>query len=332
MPTFQALTVDLQDDRFTREIREWTTDDLPEGDLLIRVSHSSLNYKDGLAGKADGKIVTSYPFIPGIDLAGTVASSQDGRFSEGDAVLVTGYGLGVSHLGGLGEYARVPAAWAVPLPAGLTAAEAMAYGTAGLTAAICLARLDAAGVTPDRGPVLVTGAGGGVGSLAVAMLARRGFTVAAGTGKAAARDWLRGLGAAEVLGREDYAPEGKVPALAKQRWAGVVDPVGGSVLAHALAAAKYGGAVAACGLAAGAGLPTTVHPFILRGVSLLGVDSVSYPHEDRIRLWDKMAGEWKPEGLRSVYREIPLEDVPAAMDAILGGNVQGRLVVHMGEA
>lgn len=331
MAVFRGLTIDRQGDVFTREIREWAFEDLPEGELLIKVSHSAINYKDGLAGRPDGKIVTKYPFIPGIDLAGTVASSTDDRFREGDAVLVTGYGLGVSHFGGLAEYARVPAAWAVPLPAGMSPAEAMAYGTAGLTAAMCLARLIGAGVEPGRGPVLVTGAGGGVGSLAVAMLARRGYTVAAGTGKAAARDWLRELGAAEILGRGDYAPQGAPPALARQRWAGVVDPVGGTTLAHALAATKYGGAVAACGLAGGAELPTSVHPFILRGVSLLGVDSVNCPHPERVQLWDKLAAEWKPEKLSLIYREISLDDVPQAMDAILGGNVQGRLVVRVQE-
>ncbi|WP_040952515.1 oxidoreductase [Gorillibacterium massiliense] len=329
MTMFRALTVDRDGDVFTREIREWTFNDLPEGELLIKVSHSGLNYKDGLAGRPDGKIVNKYPFIPGIDLAGTVVSSQADGFREGDAVLVTGYGLGVSHFGGLSQYARVPAAWAVPLPAGLTPVEAMAYGTAGLTAALCVARLEAAGLTPERGPVLVTGAGGGVGSLAVALLARRGYTVAAGTGKAAARDWLRQLGAAEILGRGDYAPQGTPPALARQRWAGVVDPVGGATLAHALAATQYGGAVAACGMAGGMELPATVYPFILRGVSLLGVDSVFCPHPERISIWNKLAGDWKPDNLQLIYQEISLEEVPQAMDSILAGNVQGRLVVKI---
>ncbi|MEO3947335.1 oxidoreductase [Gorillibacterium sp. CAU 1737] len=328
MTSFRALTVDQTADGFVRAIREWDTDQLPEGELLIRVSHSGINYKDGLAGKEDGKIVSRYPFIPGIDLAGTVVSSEDARFAPGDEVLVTGYGLGVSHWGGLAGFARVPAAWAVPLPAGLTPAEAMAYGTAGLTAALCVARLVAHGLKPADGPVLVTGAGGGVGSAAVALLARLGYSVAAATGKPAAHDWLRELGAAEILPREEVLPA-KPRALAPERWAGAVDPVGGAVLAHVIASLRYGGAVAACGLAGGGQLPATVFPFILRGVSLLGVDSVECPMEERHRLWKLLASDWKPEKLGLLYREIALDEVPGAMDAILRGEVQGRLVVDM---
>jgi len=328
MTSFQALTVDKTAAGFAREIREWQTEELPEGELLIRVSHSSLNYKDGLAGKEDGKIVSRYPFIPGIDLVGAVVSSADAAFAAGDEVLVTGYGLGVSHFGGLAEYARVPAAWAVPLPAGLAPAEAMACGTAGFTAALCVSRLLAHGLAPDAGPVLVTGASGGVGGAAVALLARLGFTVAAATGKPAAEGWLRQLGAAEILPREELLPA-KPRALAEPRWAGAVDCVGGAVLAHALASLRYGGAAAACGLAGGGNLPATVFPFILRGVSLLGIDSVECPMDERLRLWKLLASDWKPEALPLLYREIALAEVPDAMDAILRGEVQGRLVVNL---
>lgn len=329
METFRALVVDQSEGTFVREIRNLTEDNLPEGDLLIKVAFSSVNYKDGLAGSADGRIVSGYPFIPGIDLAGTVVSSRSGEFAQGDEVLVTGYGLGVSHFGGLAEYARVPAGWAVRLPAGLSPQEAMAFGTAGFTAALCIDRLLRQGLTPEQGPVLVTGASGGVGSFAVAMLARLGFRVTASTGKAAEHAWLRDLGAADILPREDIAQE-KPRALGKQRWAGVVDPVGGATLAWALSTTQYGGAVAACGLAGGAGLPTSVHPFILRGVSLLGVDSVSCPMETRLSLWEQMAGPWKPEKLADMVQEISLEEVPDAMDRILEGGVRGRLVVLLG--
>ena len=328
MTLFQALTVDKTADGFTREIRTWRTEDLPQGELLIRISHSSLNYKDGLAGKEDGKIVGRYPFIPGIDLAGTVAESADPAFAPGDPVLVTGYGLGVSHFGGLAEYARVPAAWAVPLPPGLSPAEAMAYGTAGFTAALCVSRLLGHGLAPAHGPVLVTGASGGVGSVAVALLARLGFTVAAATGKPEAEERLRRLGASEILPREELLPAKPRP-LAHERWAGVVDSVGGQVLAHALASLRYGGAAAACGLTGGGNLPATVYPFILRGVTLYGIDSVECLMDERRRVWDRLAADWRPETLPFLYREISLAEVPAAMDALLRGEGQGRLVVDL---
>ncbi|WJH36340.1 oxidoreductase [Paenibacillus sp. CC-CFT747] len=327
--TFKALVVDKTEKGFVREIRELTREDLPPGELLIRVCYSSVNYKDGLAGQPNGRVVTAYPLVPGIDLAGEVAESADARFPAGTEVLVTGYGLGVSHSGGYAAYARVPADWAVRLPAGLTPREAMACGTAGFTAALSVARLEAAGLAPEHGPVLVTGATGGVGSFAVAMLAQLGYRVAAGTGKAVEHAFLRELGAAEVVPREELAPPEKPQPLGPQRWAAAVDPVGGPALARTLATVRYGGAVAVSGLAGGTELPATVLPFILRGVSLLGIDSVQCPMEQRQATWQRLAGDLKPRRLEAMIREIPLKEVPEAMDAILQGRMRGRLVVRL---
>ncbi|PYI52586.1 acryloyl-CoA reductase [Paenibacillus flagellatus] len=330
MTAFRALFVDKEGDRCVTRVRTATEDELPAGGVTIRVAYSGVNYKDGLAVRPDGKIVTAYPFVPGIDLSGTVVRSEDGRFREGDRVLVTGYGLGVSHYGGYSELARVPADWVVPVPDGLSLREAMIVGTAGFTAALSIERLREHGVRPESGPVAVTGATGGVGSEAVALLAALGYEVAAGTGKADAAAFLRALGAADVLGRDEIAGSTAKP-LQKERWAGAVDPVGGPALAGLLGAVRYGGAVAVSGLTGGADVPATVYPFILRGVSLLGIDSVRCPHETRVRVWGRLADEWRPAGGYEplVADEIGLDRLPEALAAIVRGEMRGRVVVKI---
>lgn len=322
----------LQNTPNTVELKgEWTDlalSDLPEGDVLIDVHYSSVNYKDGLAVMPEGKIVSSYPFVPGIDLSGIVIESNHPDLQAGDPVLVTGYGLGVSHFGGYSEAARVPAEWVVPLPDGMTLREAMIYGTAGFTAALALHRLEANGLSPASGPVLVTGASGGVGSLATAILAQAGYAVAAVTGKAEAGDFLRRLGAREILPREALLPEKPRP-LAKSRWAGAIDPVGGETLAHVLSELQYGGPAAACGLAGGAQLDTTVYPFILRGAALLGIDSVHCPMALRRQLWQRLAREWKPSALQQTANEIAPGELADALASILQGRIMGRTIVPL---
>lgn len=327
--TFKALIVDKKEDDFRVSIKELTLQDLPEADVLIKVAYSSINYKDGLAATPDGKIVRSYPFIPGIDLAGTVVSSSDSRFKEGDEVIATSYEIGVSHYGGYSEYARIPGDWIVPLPDGLTLKEAMVYGTAGLTAALSIQRLEDNGVTPDKGKVLVTGATGGVGSLAVSMLAKLGYEVVASTGKESEHEFLRKLGASEIISREDVH-NGKIKALDKQLWAGAVDPVGGETLAAILSKITYGGSVAVSGLTGGGPVPTSVFPFILRGVNLLGIDSVYCPMEIRKKVWNRMAAELKPENLlQSIQKEITLEELPENLPILLKAQARGRILVKI---
>lgn len=325
---FQALVVD-KTDTFSVEVKPLSLEDLPAGEVLIKVAYSSVNYKDGLAGIPDGNIVRNYPFIPGIDLSGTVVSSTDSRFQEGQPVIATSYGIGVSHFGGFSEYARIPADWVIPLPEGLTLREAMIYGTAGFTAAMSIEALEAHGLTPDNGKVLVTGATGGVGGAAVAILAKQGYQVTASTGRTDEAGYLQALGAAEVISREDVAGS-TVKPLDKQLWQAAVDSVGGTPLAAVLSKIAYGGAVAASGLTAGTAIPTTVLPFILRGVSLLGIDSVSCPAEKRAKLWQRMAGDMKPAVLEElVDREINLKELPAALQDILKSNTRGRVLVRL---
>jgi len=326
MDHFRALVVDKDESEFTVNLSDLTIDDLPEGDVLIKVAYSSINYKDGLAAIPDGKIVSDYPFVPGIDLAGTVVSTTDSRFKEGDDVIATSYEIGVSHYGGYSEYARIPADWIVPLPEGLTLKEAMTYGTAGFTAALSIHQLEHNGLTPEDGQVLVTGATGGVGSSAVAMLKKRGYDVVASTGKKREHDYLRKLGASEIISREDLQPE-KIRPLDKQRWAGAVDPVGGKTLAYILSTTKYRGSVAVTGLTGGPKVPTTVFPFILRGVNLLGIDSVYCPMSIRVALWKRMAADLKPDGLADMTTEISLDELPEKLKDILAGKLTGRTVV-----
>lgn len=327
MDQFKALVVDKIDEDTKVSIQNLTKDDLPEGDVLVKVHYSSVNYKDGLATHPKGNIVKKYPHIPGIDLAGVVAESDHPDWKEGDRVIVTSYELGVSHYGGFSEYARVKSDWIVPLPDGLSFKEAMVYGTAGFTAALSVYQLEQAGVTPEKGPVLVTGATGGVGSMAVAILAKKGYEVAASTGKESEYDYLKQLGAKHTIGREEVTPEGFKP-IGKQKWAGAVDPVGGETLAAVLSNTMYGGAVAVSGLTAGAKVPTTVFPFILRGVNLLGIDSVYCPMEKRMEIWKKAADEYKPsEHLEAIQNEVTLDELPDVLSSILNGKVRGRTIV-----
>ncbi|MEB3101657.1 NADPH:quinone oxidoreductase family protein [Ferviditalea candida] len=326
---FRALIADKQEDRFFLGIKEITEDDLPEGEVTIRVSYSSINYKDGLACTPNGRIVSKYPFVPGIDLSGMVIASKDPRFHEGDPVIVTSYEMGVSHFGGFSEYARVPGDWVVPLPSGLSLREAMVYGTAGFTAGLSVFRLIHNGLRPDLGPVLVSGATGGVGSMAVSILAKLGYDVTASTGKESEHDYLKALGAKEIINREELTPD-KIKPLDKMRWGGAVDPVGGKTLAYILSTLKYGCSAAVSGLTGGTELSTNVFPFILRGVNLLGIDSVYCPMDTRKQIWELLAGDWKQEQLfKSIGREIALEDVPEAAESILKGKIRGRTVVKV---
>lgn len=296
--------------------------------MTVRVAYSSVNYKDGLASVPDGRVVSTYPLVPGVDLAGTVESSEDARFTVGDEVLATGYELGVSHFGGFAQYARLPAEWLVKLPAGLSPREAMALGTAGFTAALSIQRLEHNGLRPENGPVLVTGASGGVGSTAVSMLAVLGYEVAASTGKTDAHDYLRELGATEILSRDETSAQSARP-LERERWAGGVDPVGGDTLAYLIRTTKYGGVIASCGLTGGSALQTTVFPFILRGVSLLGIDSMLCPMPERVFLWGRLAGDLKPRKLDGIANEITLEQLPDALASVLKGATRGRAVVRL---
>jgi acrylyl-CoA reductase (NADPH) len=325
---FRAFVVNKPDEGFTAQVQQLTQADLMPGEVLIRVAYSSVNYKDALACIPEGRIVRSYPFVPGIDLSGVVESS-DSRFSEGDKVIVTSYDLGVSHYGGFSEYARVKADWIVPLPQSLTLKEAMTFGTAGLEAALAIDKLEKMGVTPEPGPVLVTGATGGVGSMAVSMLAKRGYTVAASTGKQSEHGYLKELGASNILSREEVAAESNRP-LEKELWAGSIDSVGGTTLAYLLRTTKYGGSVAACGLTGGTALHTTVFPLILRSVNLLGIDSVFCPMDLRRAIWQRMASDLKPSTLDRMINEITLDELPQVTASLLKGGVRGRTVVRLG--
>jgi acrylyl-CoA reductase (NADPH) len=329
--TFSAYVVDRTADGFTAGFRTLELDDLDDGDVLVRVRYSSVNYKDGLANTPDGRVVRRYPCVPGIDLAGVVEASQHPDIRPGEAVFATGFDLGVSHHGGYAEFARLPAAWLLRPPEGLTLRDTMALGTAGFTAALAIQALERHGVEPGDGDVLVTGAGGGVGSLAVALLARAGYRVVASTGRAALSPFLQRLGAAAVIGREEVlsgAPRG----LGRARWAAVIDTVGGATLAHALSQTKPGGAVASIGLAGGAELDASVFPFILRGVALLGIDSAYHPAERRPAVWARLAGPWRPPlDDPELVREIPFSELPSALTAILAGRLVGRTVVTIAD-
>ncbi|WP_312505723.1 acryloyl-CoA reductase [Lysinibacillus sp.] len=325
---FQALVVNKDHD-FTVKVNNLTFEDLPQGEVLIKVSYSCINYKDSLASIPDGKIVTSYPFVPGIDLAGVVVSSEDPRFNEGDEVIATSYEIGVSHFGGFSEYARIPAKWIVPLPKGLSLKEAMVIGTAGFTAALSIQKLEDNAIHPEKGKILVTGATGGVGSFAVAILSTLGYQVEASTGKEDEHDYLHKLGATTIVNREEVF-DGKIRALGKQKWAAAVDSVGGEPLASLLSQIQYGGAVASSGLTAGTQLPTSVFPFILRGVNLLGIDSVYCPMDIRLKIWDRLATDFKPANIANfIQREVTLQQLPDVLPVLLKGQARGRFLVTM---
>jgi acrylyl-CoA reductase (NADPH) len=327
--TYRAMVVsETGEGRFVRKVSEKPKADLPDGEVLIRVAWSSLNYKDALSATGNRGVTRSYPHTPGIDAAGIVETSRSDRFNPGQEVLVTGFDLGMNTAGGFAQYVQVPAAWVVPLPAGLSLRESMILGTAGFTAALSVEKLTAHGVAPDGGPVLVTGATGGVGSIALAILAARGFEVAAVSGKKDQIPYLERLGAAEVLSRESATDASGRPLL-KGRWAGVVDTVGGEILATALKATRYGGAVTCCGLVASPDLPTSVFPFILRGISLLGIDSVECPMAMRLRVWKKLAGEWKIDILDDLATVVSLDTLDPQIDLILEGKQKGRVLIDL---
>ena len=325
--TFRGYVVDRKGDRFERGLRSLGPGDLPEGDLDVHVAWSSVNYKDGLAATADGKVARTYPLVPGIDLAGTVVRSGHPGFARGSEVIVHGYDLGVSRHGGYAEFARVPSQWTVPLPPGLSAREAMAIGTAGFTAAMAVVDLESRGLAPATGPVLVTGATGGVGSTAIAILAELGYEAWAVTGKPDERAWLETLGAVGFLTREEVAAAGK--PLESERWAGAVDSVGAATLPYILRTLKRGAAVAACGNASGPALVTTVFPFILRGAAMLGIDSAYLAIAKRRRIWDRLATDLRPRALAERVTEVTLDTVEPALDAIRAGEARGRWVVHV---
>ncbi|MGN1401402.1 MAG: acryloyl-CoA reductase [Bacillus sp. (in: firmicutes)] len=326
---WKALIAKEADDRIILSIEHMQLSDLPQGEVVIKVAYSSVNYKDSLATSKGTGVVTGYPMIPGIDLSGTVIHSSDIRFSEGDEVIVTGYGLGVSHYGGYSEYARVPAEWVVPLPEGLSLKDAMIIGTAGFTAALSIFRLEENHISPQKGPILVTGSTGGVGSFAVSILSAIGYEVIASTGKVDESFYLKTLGAAEVIPREEVF-DGKIRALEKQRWAAAVDPVGGEPLASILSQLKYGGAAAVSGLTAGTNIPAAVFPFILRGVSLIGIDSVQCPMETRRLIWHRIASEWHPGDFdKFIQQEVGLEELPSVFPVLLNGAARGRTIVQI---
>lgn len=328
---FKAIVLSKDNDQFAAGVRDLSDAELrantPDAEVTVAVEYSTINYKDGLALTNKGPVVRKWPLVAGIDAAGTVTESGDPRFAPGAKVVLNGWGVGESHWGGLAQMARFKAEWLVPLPDGLSTRQAMAIGTAGYTAMLCCMALEEQGVTPASGDVLVTGASGGVGSIAIAILAGRGYRITASTGKAAEADYLKALGATAIIDRAELSAPGK--PLQKERWAGVVDAVGSHTLANACAQTRYGGAVAACGLAQGMDLPTTVAPFILRAVRLIGVDSVMCPQPRRRAAWDRLARELDRTKLDSVTREIGLAQAVDAGNAILAGKLRGRVVVNV---
>ena len=327
MATFRAVRIDKTDAGQTAKLVDFDESELMDGDVTVRVEWSTVNYKDGLAVSGKAPVVRRFPMIPGIDFVGMVESSTHSEWKPGDRVILNGWGLGETHLGAYAEKARVNGNWLVPVPSGMTGREAMAIGTAGYTAMLAVMALERHGITPDRGPIVVTGAAGGVGSVAVALLSKRGFKVVASTGRLQEEPYLRGLGASEILDRKELSAPGK--PLGKERWAAGIDSVGSTTLANVLAGTRYGGAVAACGLAGGMDLPTTVAPFILRGVSLLGIDSVMCPQSVRREAWKRLATDLDRGKLQTMTNEIQLPGVLVAAPAILDGRIRGRIVVKI---
>ena len=324
---FRAFRIDRTEDRrYTRSIVERDVAELPDGELLIDVAYSSLNYKDALSATGNPGVTRNFPHTPGIDAAGTVLESAAAGFRPGTDVIVVGFDLGMNTPGGFGQRIRVPAGWAVAMPDGLDARSSMILGTAGFTAALCIDKLEFAGMTPGGGPVLVTGSTGGVGSVAVKLLAKLGYEVHAGTGKADRHDYLRDLGASAIASREDLLAGAERP-LGRETWGGVVDTVGGQILVNAVKSLRYGASVAACGLVASAEIPATVFPFILRHVNLLGVDSVELPIVDKEKIWAKLAGSWKLDGLEQLVEPLTLDTLSDAIDRILAGDMVGRGLV-----
>ena len=326
----KALVVEKDEEtgKTSAAVQEIAESDLPEGDVTVAVEYSTVNYKDGLCIGPGGGLVRKYPHVPGIDFAGTVESSDDDRYKPGDKVVLTGWRVGEARWGGFAEKARVKADWLVPLPEGLTTRQAMAVGTAGFTATLAVMALEDHGLTPEKGEVLVTGAAGGVGSVATALLSKLGYEVAAVTGRPEQEGYLKGLGANRIVPRDEINETTKRP-LEAETWAGCVDAVGGAMLARVLGQMKYGGSVAAVGLAGGADLPAKVIPFLLRGVNLLGIDSVMQPFENRQRAWQRIASDLPLDQLEGMVTPAKLEDLPRLGSEILNGQVRGRIVVEV---
>jgi acrylyl-CoA reductase (NADPH) len=328
MSSFKALVIEKTDDGQTVALKDFKVDDLMDGDVTIRVTHSTLNYKDGLALTGKSPVVRRFPMIPGVDCTGIVEASDNPDFQVGDRVILNGWGTGETHLGSYAEKARVRGDWLIPLPTGLTPSQAMAVGTAGFTAMLSVLALERHGCNPGDGPAIVTGAAGGVGSMAIAFLAKAGWHVVASTGRVSETDYLNELGATEIIERSELSGPGR--PLAKERWAVGIDSVGSSTLANLLSSIQYGGAVAACGLAGGMDLPTSVAPFILRSVALLGIDSVRARKSLRLEAWDRIARDLDRDKLAAMTTSIPLADVQSSATDILEGKIRGRVVVDIG--
>ncbi|MDP7592537.1 MAG: MDR family oxidoreductase [Litorilituus sp.] len=324
---FNGIVIEKDEQGYTAKVKEIDNNDLPEGDVTIKVSHSTLNYKDALAITGKGPVVRKFPMVPGIDLVGLVEQSNSERFTVGDTVLLNGFGVGESHWGGLAEKARLNSDWLIPLPKGITPRQAMAIGTAGYTAMLCVIALEQNGITPDKGEILVTGANGGVGSFSIAILTKLGYQVVASTGRLEQTPYLKKLGAEEVIDRNTLSEPGK--PLTRERWAGAIDSTGSYTLANICASTQYGGAVAACGLAQGMDLPATVAPFILRGITLVGIDSVMRPREDRLEAWKRLADILSPEVFEEIAVDINLIDVIDVANDLMAGKVRGRVIVNI---
>jgi acrylyl-CoA reductase (NADPH) len=324
---FKGILIEKDDSGYRAAVQEIEDSQLPEGDVTVRVSHSTLNYKDGLAITGRGPVVRKFPMVPGIDLVGTVEASSHPDCKVGDKVVLNGWGVGENHWGGLAQKARLKGEWLVPLPEAFSPQQAMAIGTAGYTAMLCVMALERHGVTPDKGEILVTGAAGGVGSVAVAILSKLGYTVVGVTGRPEEREFLMGLGASDIMERSAFSAPGK--PLGRERWAGAVDVVGSHTLANVCATTRYGGVVTACGLAGGMDLPASVAPFILRGVTLAGVDSVMAPRELRLQAWQRLTSDLDLAKLGQIAKEIGLNDVVETASQLLDGKVRGRVIVDV---
>ena len=324
---FKGILVEKDEQGYRAAVKDIDDSILPEGDVTIKVAYSTLNYKDALAITGKGPVVRSFPMVPGIDLVGTVEQSDSEQFKVGDNVLLNGFGVGETHCGGLAEKARLKSEWLIPLPKAFSARQAMSIGTAGYTAMLCVIALEKNGITADKGDILVTGANGGVGSFAITILAKLGYNVIASTGRLEESEYLKKLGAAEVIDRSTLTEPGR--PLAKERWAAAIDSAGSHTLANVCASLKYGGVVAACGLAQGMDLPTTVMPFILRGVTLAGIDSVMRPTADRIEAWERLATILEPAVIDDIAKEITLDEAIETAEKLISGKVRGRVVVNI---